>query len=491
MGKSSKQPDLGGNLDSVKKGYSQSYLQMLLDSNTVTIKQAQDAGYKGEEVASLLPADESTVNAALAQLVETTLAQQKIVIASGPLNHGSFSDPTNTTGAEQGAADMSEQTEQRRRNPADVRICDLQEGDKLGWVPKDGDKTTITELGVVVESPSDTNDWTLAWGNGVASTSPWEVSKSSTKLLANWVDYGTTVFLPENITNPIVVSKRGGVDFDSVILHKDKKKQILDTISQVDNYDLIFKQWGFSEIFEKGTAIAMLFYGEPGTGKTLMAQAIADKYGKKLTMVSTAEIETPEPGGAERNLKKFFEEADKNNDMLLFDECDSLITDRKRVGMILAAQINALLSELEKYKGIVVFTTNRLDALDPAFERRLSLKLEFPMPDKSHRLHIWKRMFPKQAPLATDIRWDDLASIKIAGGHIKNVVLASARMAAAQGDKEITDAVLWDCLEKEVAARDAYKDALDSNNQFYGTPLPNNGRSVDLTRVRGKGQSIG
>lgn len=378
-------------------------------------------------------------------------------------------------------------TEQNRRDPTKVRICDLRKGDRLGWIPTGGHSVN-NDSGVVVAVAGSSTLWSVDWSSGAGGVA-WQTPRNSTKLLENWVDYGTPVFLSENIagTNtPAIAKKKGAVDFDSVILHKDKKKQILDTISQVDNYNLIFEQWGFSEIFEKGTAIAMLFYGEPGTGKTLMAQAIADKYNRKLTMVSTAEIETPEPGGAERNLKKFFEEADKDNSVLLFDECDSLITDRKRVGMILAAQINALLSELEKYKGIVVFTTNRLDALDPAFERRLSLKLEFPMPDKAHRLLIWKRMFPAKAPLAKDIRWDDLASIRIAGGHVKNVVLASARMAAAGGDKEITDAVLWDALEKEVAARDAYKEALDSNNQFYGTPVPHQGRG--LVRVPGKTQ---
>jgi SpoVK/Ycf46/Vps4 family AAA+-type ATPase len=254
----------------------------------------------------------------------------------------------------------------------------------------------------------------------------------------------------------------------------------------VDNHDLIFKQWGFEEVFEKGTAISLLFFGPPGTGKTLMAQAIADKFGYKLQMISTAEIETPEPGGAERNLKKYFTEANTANSktVLLFDECDSLITDRKRVGMIIAAQINALLSELERFTGIAIFTTNRLETLDPAFDRRLSLKLEFPMPDAAHRILIWKRMFPSKAPLASNIRWEKLARVEIAGGHIKNVVLKAARMAAAQKATEITDDILWDCLEQEVESLDAYKEALDSNKQVFGTPLPNAGQ--DLVRERGR-----
>lgn len=279
-------------------------------------------------------------------------------------------------------------------------------------------------------------------------------------------------------------AKKKGVSFESVILAKEKKDQIVAAISQVDHHSLIFEQWGFAEVFEKGTAISLLFWGPPGTGKTLMAQAIADKYKYGIKVISTAEIETPEPGGAERNLKKYFHEANDGKTVLLFDECDSLISNRTHVGMILAAQINALLTELENYKGIVVFTTNRLDALDPAFDRRLSLKLEFPMPDAEHREKIWKRMFPKKAPLAKDIRWADLASIEIAGGHIKNVVLSAARMAAVQKLTEINDAVLWECLEREVESRDSMQDAIASRSGAYGTPLPNMGRG--LARVPGK-----
>lgn len=252
------------------------------------------------------------------------------------------------------------------------------------------------------------------------------------------------------------------VDFDSVFLPDDKKEAILDAIKQIDHHQLIFNTWGFGEKFEKGTAVSMLFYGPPGTGKTMIAQAIADKYGKKLKVISTAEIESSEPGQAERNLKAYFENT-KDDTVLLFDECDSLIADRARVGMILAAQINALLMGLEKFRGIVIFTTNRLYALDPAFERRLSLKVEFEMPDASLRKKIWQNMFPKKAPLAKNIDWDKIASVNIAGGNIKNVVLRCARAAANSKAKKITQAVIIKALEEELKSMIAFEEALDSN----------------------------
>jgi ATPase family associated with various cellular activities (AAA) len=381
-----------------------------------------------------------------------------------------------------GSSVATPQTENRRANPEIVRICDLAPGDKLAYTREPNTK------GVVMIDPDNPSIISVSWGdNNWASRAPnWDRDMSDTTLIKNWIAGNDgAIFDP---TNPVKVEMppkpKTGVDFDSVILPADKKKEITDAISQVDNHDLIFNQWGFADVFEKGTAISLLFYGPPGTGKTLMAQAIADKYKYKLEIITTAEIETPEPGGAERNLKEYFQKAVKNNLLLLFDECDSLITDRHRVGMILAAQINALLTELERFKGMVIFTTNRLGALDPAFERRLSLKLEFPLPDKKHRVQIWKRMFPERAPLAPDIRWEDLASIEIAGGHIKNIVLKAARMAAAQKLTQITDEVLWEAMEKEIEAMEAYHEELANNKQWYGTPAT----TADLKRVRGKTQ---
>lgn len=391
---------------------------------------------------------------------------------------------TSTTKPLEGTDMPTTQTNERRSTPVIVRICDLVIGDILLY------SANINVTGTV-EQDNEPERFRVNWSDSSNKPdNPWVAAKSDTTMLKNWCPVSPRSFAVFSSANPVAVTAGNkGIDFDSVILHKDKKRQILDAISQVDNHDLIFNQWGFADIFEKGTAISLLFYGPPGTGKTLMAQAIADKFNYKLQMVSTAEIETPEPGGAERNLKKYFAEAQKDKTVLLFDECDSLITDRKHVGMILAAQINALLSELERFTGIAIFTTNRLETLDPAFDRRLSLKLEFPMPDQTHRVQIWRRMFPAKAPLAKDIRWEDLATIEIAGGHIKNVVLKAARMAAAQKATQITDDILWDCLESEVEGLTAYREALESNKQVFGTALPNAGR--DLVRQRGKTQTRG
>jgi len=286
--------------------------------------------------------------------------------------------------------------------------------------------------------------------------------------------------------------KKPRVDFESVVLSEKKKEQSKCALSQYNNQKKIFKEWGFSEIFEKGTAISFVFYGKPGTGKTLMAEAIACHLKQQLLVIGAAEIETQVPGGAERNIKRVFQvgagkmapggaeaktaesggmvvgesSSEKENKpqrhVILFDECDSLITNRSHVGMILASQINTILSELERFDGVVIFTTNRLGSLDPALERRISAKVEFEFPTKELRLAIWKRMIPARCPIAKNVSFEKLANFPMTGGHIKNVVLNAARDAAYQGLDEIPLKCFMKAIEKELEGVASFEAAMRS-----------------------------
>lgn len=275
----------------------------------------------------------------------------------------------------------------------------------------------------------------------------------------NWFELAPMGIVP--------VSKR--ISFDSVILEDRKKEQIIHAMKQIDFTELIFTVWGFEKTFEKGRGVSMLFYGPPGTGKTLMAQAIAHKLEYKLMIISNADIQSSVPGEAERNIRKYFKDNKGQRSVLLFDECDSLIYSRAGVGAILGAQINELLSQLERFDGVTIFTTNRLGALDEAVNRRLSVKVEFAMPNAAERVKIWKRMFPAEAPLAGDISWTKLAKHEIAGGHIKNAVLRAAREAAVANmpdkDKKITMEHLSKGLKAEV---DATKEFERAKNKWEG-----------------------
>lgn len=253
------------------------------------------------------------------------------------------------------------------------------------------------------------------------------------------------------------------VSLSTVVMPDHKKEEIRAAISQTKNTALIFDEWGFGEVFEKGMAVSLLFWGIPGTGKTLAAQAIADELESDLKVYGVAEIQTSEMGGAEREIQAIFAKATRNNrqkgakqHIILLDECDSLLMDRNEVGVILGATVNQLLIEIEKYDGIIIFTTNRMGKLDPALERRLSAKIEFEFPDEAQRLDIWKRMIPQKAPISKSVNLKKLAKYPLAGGNIKNAVLNAARRTAYENKTEITQQHFVDAIEREAKALAAF-----------------------------------
>lgn len=257
--------------------------------------------------------------------------------------------------------------------------------------------------------------------------------------------------------------KKPRVTLDSVILSNEKKEEIRAAISQIKHEETIFNTWGFSEVFEKGTAISLIFWGIPGTGKTLTAQAIADELNMDLKTYGVAEIQSSEPGGAERQIQSIFASASRTNrdvnarhEIILFDECDTLLMDRNEVGPIMGAMVNQLLVEIEHYVGIIIFTTNRLGKLDPALERRISAKIEFEFPDEQARYAIWKRMMPKKAPLARNVNIKELAEHALAGGNIKNAVLNAARRAAYEQADKISHKHFTQAIQQERRALDAF-----------------------------------
>lgn len=311
---------------------------------------------------------------------------------------------------------------------------------------QDGDRVIHKMTGKAGTVNQYTDD---GWGNGM-----YEI----------YFDDGQRGLHRSNELDPESVAKKAKVTIDSVILGDDKKEQIRAAISQVEHNQKIFEEWGFSEVFEKGTAIALLFWGIPGTGKTLMAQAIADNFQFTLKIYGPAEIQSSEPGGAERAMQAIFKDAkQKKNMVLLFDECDSLLMDRNEVGPILSAQVNTLLAEIEKYDGIVIFTTNRMGKLDPALERRITTKVEFPFPDKKQREAIWKRLMPKKAPLARDVDFRKLSEYPLAGGNIKNAVLNAARKAAYLHSSKINMSYFIDAIEKEAESLQSFIAEYDKN----------------------------
>lgn len=127
---------------------------------------------------------------------------------------------------------------------------------------------------------------------------------------------------------------------------------------------------------EKG--IRILFYGLSGSGKTNLAHYIAESLGKGLITKNASDILGMFVGESEKNIAKAFEEATKQKKILLFDEVDSFFRERSYASQSWEITlVNEFLTQMEKFDGIVICTTNLRNIMDKAMQRRFHIMVEF------------------------------------------------------------------------------------------------------------------
>ena len=219
------------------------------------------------------------------------------------------------------------------------------------------------------------------------------------------------------------------------MLPEDTRRQLQEICHCVNHRQTVFSSWGFDRKFSLGKGLNVLFSGTSGTGKTMSAEIIAGELKLDLFKIDLSSVVSKYVGETERNLSRIFREAETSNSILFFDEADALFGKRSEVkdahDRYANIEINYLLQKLDEYEGIIILATNLKNNLDSAFTRRLNYAVEFPFPDERYRDQIWRKVFPKEAPIAQNVDFSFLAErFRIAGGNIKNVAVNSAFMAA-------------------------------------------------------------
>jgi len=251
-------------------------------------------------------------------------------------------------------------------------------------------------------------------------------------------DYG--LFRPRRNTSILLV-KNPEVSFDHLILPSEIKNRIEEVLWQYMNGDRVYETYGLKEKIPYGRAVAMLFYGPPGTGKTATSEAIAKQLGKKIGIANYAQIYNCYVGESEKGIVKAFEETKMGDCILLFDEADSLfgqrIAEQHCVDRMHNLMTNLLMQQMEKFSGMVILTTNREVVIDPAFERRLLLKLRFDPHTPEIRTKIWHSLLKDCSQLCSDVNFEELGHYPFSGGKIKNAVIKTV-MRCATADKPIT-----------------------------------------------------
>lgn len=190
----------------------------------------------------------------------------------------------------------------------------------------------------------------------------------------------------------------------------------------------------------------ILLYGPPGTGKTLIARAVANETGAFFFLINGPEIMSKLAGESESNLRKAFEEAEKNAPAIIFiDEIDSIAPKREKTqGEVERRIVSQLLTLMDGLKSrahvIVMGATNRPNSIDPALRRfgRFDREIDIGIPDTIGRLEIL-RIHTKNMKLDESVDLESIA--QECHGYVGSDLAALCTEAALQCIREKMDLI--------------------------------------------------
>src|SRR5207237_4088761 len=133
-------------------------------------------------------------------------------------------------------------------------------------------------------------------------------------------------------------------------------------IAYVRHAGQVYEQWGFGARHSRAMGGSALFAGPPGTGKTMCASVMARELDMELFRVDLSRVVSKWIGETEKNLGRVFDEAQRSNAIILFDEADSLFARRtdvkSSVDRYANLEVNYLLQRMEGFSGVTILTTN-------------------------------------------------------------------------------------------------------------------------------------
>lgn len=231
---------------------------------------------------------------------------------------------------------------------------------------------------------------------------------------------------------------RPKASWGDLVLPDDLKAQLFEAVDRLTLQSCVLDDWGFLANRSGARGVRLLFAGPPGTGKTLSAEVLARALESDLLVVDVSRVVSKWVGETEKNLSAVFDAAEDSQAVLLFDEADALFSKRTEVSDAHDRYANLetayLLQRLERFEGLAILATNLRQNIDAAFVRRLEFVIEYREPDREQRAKLWRRHVPPDAPVDSDLDYNELAAMyPVVGGVIRNAAVAAAFRAAADG----------------------------------------------------------
>jgi len=252
-------------------------------------------------------------------------------------------------------------------------------------------------------------------------------------------------------------------DLNDVVLHP-KTREVLDTVIKQVDKDVFakLKAWGIKDK-RKGIDAKIIFYGSPGTGKTMTAVSLAKSLKRPILSFDCSKILSMYVGESEKNVRKIFDDFKilskkaKVDPILLLNEADQFLSSRTQgVGSSSDKMHNQMqnifLEQIEQFEGILIATTNLLDNIDKAFSRRFNYKIEFKKPGRKQRKRLWHFMLPEKADYEESFELDELSKYELTGGQINLIVRNTAYRVAVREESLFCLEDFLEEIEKELSS---------------------------------------
>lgn len=247
--------------------------------------------------------------------------------------------------------------------------------------------------------------------------------------------------------------------WEDLVLEERQKRLLRHACGRARLKGTVEEEWGFYEKTSYGKGLSMLFYGEPGTGKTLAAQIVANELGMDLYRVDLSQTVSKYIGETQKNISGIFSRAKELNAVLFFDEADALFARRSQVRDSNDRNANAetahLLQQMEAYEGITILATNYVGNIDEAFKRRIKYMIRFHFPSEEERLKLWQRSLPERAKTEETLELKLLAAkLELSGSAISEIMVQAAYIAAEEGrgikNRDLLEAVKIYCEKQNL-----------------------------------------
>ena len=246
--------------------------------------------------------------------------------------------------------------------------------------------------------------------------------------------------------------------WDDLIIPQSLRESLEDFRYEASERAILWEQPGTKRLFPQGKGLFALFTGSPGTGKTMAAQVIANSLGMDLFRIDLSTIVSKYVGETSKNIERVLSRAQHMDVVLFFDEADALFGKRTEIkdahDRFANTDTNYLLQAIEQYPGVAILASNKKSNIDSGFTRRLRYVMDFPMPDKKERLHLWRSICRELAHAEVTVSLDSglisLADlVELSGAQIKLALLSAVFMAHREKTR-LTFRQILVGLEKEM-----------------------------------------